>query len=519
MYKVSYLWYYYNGFKFGILLLGGRKMDKYDDLARKKEVALAGGGETNVQMQHGLNKMTARERIAFLVDGGSFVEVGAMVGGNGAGVITGYGTVNGRLIYIYSEDFTVEAGLISVRNSKKIATIMEMALRMGAPLIQIIDSAGAKLSEGLDILSGYGRIIGLNAKLSGIVPQISVIAGPCTGLSAVGAAMSDIAIIADNCGEMYVNSPNAIEEATKQHVEGSMYADAVSSVRNGSVQLSAKDDKEALNLVRNLMTYLPSNNIEFAPVDDSGAITVTTDAALDNLVNADARALVASIADEGSVIEFDMGISKAVATVLAKINGQSVGIIASDKNCNEGRLDIKTCDKIARFVKLCDSFNISLITLVDTKGFILSAEEENNGLALSASKMIYALSEASVPKVAVITGEAYGSAYVALAGKEASFDVVYAWPSAKIAITEPAKIIEVLYKDEIVSSENPKLKQKELLDRYLETEASPYRAAEEGYVDDVLAPSETSVKLFMTLDMLQSKRLVKYPKKHGNVIV
>lgn len=497
-------------------------MNKIDKLARKKELALAAGGEANVQMQHSLNKMTARERIALLLDENSFIEVGMMVSENGAGVITGYGTVNGRLVYLYSEDFTVNAGLLSIKATNKIVHIMEMALKAGVPIIQIIDSAGARFDEGMDILSGYGRIISMNAKLSGVIPQISVVAGPCTGISAISVAMSDITIIAENSGHIYINTPENIEENSRQFVDKSMYADANESTKNGAAQIAVEDDKEALNVVRKLVAYLPSNNLELAPIKNDAIVDVSIDNNIDSLVSQNKysiREVISSIMDENSILDFDINMSESVLTVMGRINGITVGIIATDKSVNDGKLDVKACEKITKFVKLCDSFNVSLISMVDTKGFVASVDEENKGLALSTAKMVYALAEANVPKISMIVGEAYGASYIALAGKETAFDINYAWPDAKIAITDPVLLVKTLYREDIVSSDTPKAVEQELISKYIEENASAYKAAEGGYLDDVIAPSEMRLRLFMTLDMLQSKRTIKYPKKHGSVLI
>jgi methylmalonyl-CoA decarboxylase subunit alpha len=497
-------------------------MGKIDELAQKKELVLAAGGEVNIQMQHNLNKMTARERIAFLLDEGSFIEIGMLTGEDGAGVITGYGTINCRLVYIYSEDYTVSAGLLSVKSSKKIVRIMEMALKMGAPLIQIIDSAGARFDEGLNILSGYGNIVSMNAKLSGVIPQIAVVAGPCTGLSAISAALSDITIIAKNSGEIYISASEDIEENSRNFVDKNMYANANKSMDNGVAQIAVEDDKAALSMAKKLIDYLPSNNLEFSQVTGGETRNIVMSNNLDNNMvgnNINVKEKISVIVDADSEIELDHNLSKSVSTVLARTNGVTVGIIANNRDVNEGRLDVKACEKITKFVKLCDCFNITLISLVDTKGFAASIEEENNGLALTAAKMIYSLSEANVPKIALVTGEAYGAAYIALASKETAFDVTYAWPSAKIAITDPATLIKVLNKDDILESETPKVTEQQLIHKYIEESASAYKAAEEGYVDDIILPSETFAKLFLTLDMLQSKRTMKYPKKHGSVLI
>lgn len=495
-------------------------MDKMEELAHKKKLSHVGGGDDAIQMQHNLNKMTARERIGCVLDEASFIELGTF--SNGKDVITGYGTIGERLVYVYSEDYTINAGLLSLEGGKKICNVMEMALKMGAPILQIIDSAGVKISSGLEMLTVYSRIISMNAKLSGVVPQIAVIAGPCTGVAAVGAAMSDITIITENNGELYVNAPVTIEEKEHRYVEISDYSKAEVGVKNGSAQLIAKDDKEALELVKRVFQYLPSNNIEFSPVsnvDFSEKIENTSLNTLIDINSYDMKEVINSISDANSVIELDTYKGEAVITSLVKINGLVTGIIASNKAINEGRLDIKACEKATRFVKLCNSFNISLVTIVDSTGFIASVEEECNGLALAASKLIYAISEATIPKVSLIVGEAYGAAYIAFASKENCFDVVYAWPGVKVALADPKAIVKVLYKEEIIASEDPKNRETNLLNNYIEEHANVYKAAEAGFIDDVIVPSETALRLYSALDMLQSKRIVKYPKKHGSTLI
>jgi acetyl-CoA carboxylase carboxyltransferase component len=503
-----------------LLIQGGESMNKLEELAHRKELSYFGGVEEKIKIQHGMNKMTARERIDFLLDEGSFIEFGALVGNSGSSVITGYGTINGRLVYLYSEDYTVDGGLIGIENSMKICNIMELAIKMGAPLIQIIDSIGAKVSEGINILSAYGRIIGLNSKLSGVVPQITVVAGPCTGIAAISAAMGDITIITENSGELYINSPKVIEEIQNKHTEKEMYSRAETASRNGSVHILAKDDEEALKVVRTLVDYLPSNNLEF-PNANSSVSTALVNKSLDEFIDMDSyeiRDVIKSIVDSGNVLELSEHISDSVVTAFVKINGIPAGIVASNKRSNEGRFDIKTCEKAARFIKLCNSFNISLVTLVDSKGFVADAVEENKGLAVAAAKLMYSLSEANVPKISLIIGECYGAGYISMASKETGFDVIYAWPAAKISIAEPESIVRVLNKEDIATSSNPNKKKAELLNSYIENNVNVYKAAENGLVDDVIVPSETTLRLYAVLDMLQSKKIVKYPKKYGSTL-
>lgn len=495
-------------------------MDNIENLLKIKEQREKGGGDEKIEAQHNLNKLTARERIETLLDSGSFIEIGSLVNKNGGGVITGYGTIEGRLVYVFSQDYTVEGGSIESSNSRKIVRIMEMALKMGAPVVQIFDSAGAKISSGLEALGAYGAIIKKNTELSGVVPQVAVVAGACTGLASISAAMSDFAIMVEASGELYINSPEKIGEKEAKYVDIDIYGGALSASKNGTAQLTAKDDKEALEVVRKLFGYMPSNNLELAPFGCSEVLS-TPDSRLDEIAkeeNYDIYEIINIIGDKESFIEINGNFAPEVLTGLMKINGLTVGVMASDKiEKNEG-ISIRVLEKLARFVKLCSCFNISLLSLVDTKGLAVSLEEERGGLALAASSFVYALAEAKVPKVSLIIGEAYGSAYLAFASKEAAFDITYAWPGAKVAAAEPEGLIKALYREQILEAENPKEKEDELIRNHKDNISNPYIAAEEGYIDDIILPSESRMRLFAVLDMLQSKREISYPKKHGSVL-
>jgi methylmalonyl-CoA decarboxylase subunit alpha len=467
-----------------------------------------------------MEKMTARERIDHLLDVESFVELGTLVGGSGAGIITGYGTIAGRLVYLYSFDHEIDGGLITPENSKKIYSLMEMALKMGAPLIQIIDSLGARISDGLNILSAYGKVISMTSKLSGVVPQIAVIAGPCTGMAAVSASMSDLTIMVENTAEFYINPPTLIEKKQGKYAP-EVYSKAEAASQNGSVHITVKNDNEAMETVKRLINYLPSNNLEFTAAKN-GVMNKLANNSIGEISSKDSyeiREVIEAISDELSVIEIGRHLTDGVITAFITINGTVSGVVASNKSINEGRLDIAACEKATRFIKLCDSFNIPIITLVDSKGFVAKVEEENAGLGVAASKLLYSLAEANVPKVALIIGEAYGAGFITMAGKETAFDISYAWPTAKISISDPINVVGLLNKQEIASSENPAETEKELISLYMEDEASAFKAAEKGLIDDIINPADTAIKLYAVLDMLQSKRVVKYPKKHGSTLI
>lgn len=467
-----------------------------------------------------MEKMTARDRINHLLDEGSFVEFGALVGGNGAGVITGYGTIGGKLVYLYSFNYEIEGGLITLENSNKIYSLMEMALKMGAPLVQIIDSVGARVSDGLDILSAYGKVVSMTAKLSGVVPQIAIIAGTCTGMAAVSASMCDLTIMVEDNGEFYINPAAIIEKNQGKHAP-EVYSKAEAASQSGGVHITVKNDGEALETVRRIISYLPSNNLEFTAINSAATNSFPKNniAEISSKDSYDIREIIKAISDEGSVIEIGKHLTEGIITAFTTINGITAGVVATNKIVNEGRLDIKACEKATRFIKLCDSFNISLVTLVDSKGFAARVEEEKAGLGVAASKLVYSLSEANVPKIALVIGEAFGAGFITMAGKETAFDISYAWQKAKIAISDPANIVRLINKQEIAASDNPAEKEKELIGLYIESEASATKAAEKGLIDDVILPEDTMAKLFAVLDMLQSKRVVKYPKKHGSTLI
>jgi len=496
-------------------------MDKVDNLIHIIKESHKGGGDSKIEMQHNLHKNTARERLQFILDEGSFIEIGALVQNNGAGVITGYGTVEGKLVYIYIQDYTVDGGAINVVNSNKICNVMDMAVKMGAPLIQVFDSVGAKLSEGLDVLTSYGRVLRKNAKLSGVVPQIAVIAGPCLGIAALSATMSDFTIMIDGSSELSISSSKKLAKEEEKYVDSKMYSSPTKCSENGSVQIVAANDVEAFKTVKKILSYIPSNNMENAPIGKKSPNLNGLNSNLDEMAKVEdvsSYEVMKSLADSDSIIELNNNWEPSIITSLAKINGITVGIIANEQKCPIS-LSIRISEKISRFVKICDCYSIPILSIVDTKGFIVSLTEEQSGLSLHISKMIYALIEATVPKVSLIIGEAYGTGYLALASKELAFDIAYAWPTAKISVTEPETLIKLLYKDEIIHAENPKIKEQEVILKYMDEVTSPYKAAQKGIIDDIIIPSETKQRIFASIDMLHSKREIKYPKKHGSTLI
>lgn len=496
-------------------------MDNIENLINFKKQNEKGGGDENIEIQHNLNKLTARERIENLLDEGTFIEIGSFVENNGGGVVTGYGTIDGRLVYVFSQDYTVDGGSISIAGSNKICRIIDMAIKMGAPIIQIFDSIGAKIENGIEVLGAYGNIIRKNTEASGVVPQIAVIAGPCTGAASVSAAMSDFTIIVKKNGELYINSPEKIISKELRYIDINEYATDFNISKNGTAQFTAGNEQEALSTVRKILTYLPSNNLETPPLGISEELSSVENRLneISKEENYDIYEVINLIFDKDSFLEVNSNFQKEVLTGFARLNGVTVGIMAIDKIEKNNGLGRESFEKLIRFVKLCSCFNIPILSFVDIKELKTDLDEEKNGLALTLSRFIYTLSDAKIPKIALIIGEAYGSNFLAFASKEVSFDITYAWPNAKICIGEPENIIKILYKEEIIASDNPKEKEKEIIKKYKEEITNPYKAAEKGYIDDIILPSESRIRLFAILDMLQSKREISYPKKYGSVLI
>lgn len=459
-----------------------------------------------------INECKGRTLINNLLDSNSFIEIGALLNGNNAGVVTGYGTVDGALVYVYANDYSVDGGVVTKKGIKKILNIMEMALKMGAPLVQIYDSCGAKLEEGLELLYSYSELIAMNSKLSGVIPQIAVVEGGAVGINALSAAISDFTIINTETGSAYVNSSSALSNQTSGFASEAVYAKGNATVENGSVQIVAENSEDVVLKIKKILSYIPHNNLEMPQMGSQNSNLLKT--SLEN-INIDAYEMITvvnNLVDTDSLVELDKDSNSKVITGLARINGLTVGIIANE----EDELNIKACDKVSKFVKLCNVFNISIVTVVDCIGFKKDLKEEKQGLALAGAKLIYAISEAVVPKVALIIGKAYGSAYVTLASRSTAFDVVYAWPTAKVALGDPSVIAKTLNSEKISASDNPKATEKEVVDSYTK-ELNILDAAYEGLVDDIVDPKESAIKLFMTLDMLQTKRVINLNKKHSTM--
>ena len=492
------------------------KLEVFDSL---KATAHLGGGNEKIEMQHNLNKLTARERILTILDEGSFVEIGALMSKNGAGVITGHGTIEGRLVFVYSHDYTVEGGTFTKAMGSKIVNLLDKAAKVGAPVVQVIDSIGGKITEGVELLGSYGQVLGKYGKLSGVVPRIAIVCGPCNGLMSILATMSDITIAVDEVSDLSVSSLSKLISEERTYVDEAMISDGKSSNKNGNAHINVATEEEAFEIVRKILSYMPSNNLELPLGSDEDYSLNVSRENLDAMVEKDDCSLeevLTSIADENSIIEINKDFATNFKTALAKINGLTVGVIL---NAGSKEIDNEGAKKASAFVRLCDSFNISILTLVDTKGAAINIEEEKNGLAKNLGRFMYSLIDTTVPKVALVIGEACGLGYEILASKEAAFDVTMAWPTAKVCLTSPETYIKGLHGSEIFENEDPREGEKKVVAKYYEEVTSPYAAAEYGIIDDVIRPSESKQRVFAVLDMLQSKREVKYPKAHGATLI
>lgn len=508
---------------------------KIKHLHEKREKAKLGGGEVRLEQQHKKGKLTARERLHFLLDEGSFEEIGMFVSHrstdfgmekekyDGDGVVTGYGTINGRLVYVYSQDFTVFGGSLSETQSEKICKIMEMAMCNGAPIIGLNDSGGARIQEGVVSLGGYADIFYRNTQASGVVPQLSAIMGPCAGGAVYSPAITDFILMVENTSYMFVTGPNVVKTVTHEEVTAEELGGASTHAsKSGVTHFACSNEIDAINHIKKLLSYMPQNCEEQAP-----AIPYEMGnehrPQLDELMpeNAaqpyDVRDIINELADEGSFLEIHKEYAENIVVGFARLAGKSVGIVANQPAFLAGVLDNHASVKSARFVRFCDSFNIPLLVLEDVPGFLPGTDQEWNGIITNGAKLLYAFCEATVPKITVITRKAYGGAYCVMNSKHIGADMNYAWPSAEIAVMGAKGAAEIIFKKEISTAENPTEKWLEKEKEYSDLFANPYRAAERGFVDEVIAPSETRSKLIKAFAMLENKVVNNPRKKHGNI--
>lgn len=509
---------------------------KIDELKLKRRAAQSGGGEDKIKAQHDKGKLFARERIELLVDEGSFEEIDAFVKHRskdfgldkvnypGDGVITGFAKINGKPIALFSQDFTILGGSLSEANAEKICKIMRTAMKIGVPVIGLNDSGGARIQEGVVSLGGYADIFLLNTLASGVIPQISVILGPCAGGAVYSPAITDFVFMVKNTSYMFVTGPNVVKTVTHEDVSFEDLGGAETHAsKSGVAHFVCENEVEALMEVRKLLDYLPQNFMdrpsEFAYDNTKGELIEKLNDIIPDNSNKpyDMREIITLLVDDGEFLEVHQHYAENILTGFAHIGGMSIGIVANQPAVLAGVLDINASVKGARFVRFCDAFNIPLLVLEDVPGFLPGTEQEWNGIIRHGAKLLYAFCEATVPKVTVITRKAYGGAYDVMNSKHIRGDFNYAWPSAEIAVMGPKGAVEIIFKREISSAENPEVKLNEKLNEYVEKFANPFIAAERGYIDDVIEPSETRVKLIQAFILLKNKVDRNPKKKHGNI--
>ncbi len=510
--------------------------NKIKELDKKIEEAHLGGGAKRIESQHKKGKLTARERLHFLLDEGSFEEIGMFVTHRsnefglerekylGDGVITGYGTVNGRLIYVFSQDFTVFGGSLSETHAEKICRIMDLAVKNGAPLIGLNDSGGARIQEGVVSLGGYADIFYRNTLASGVIPQLSAIMGPCAGGAVYSPAITDFIMMVENTSYMFVTGPNVVKTVTHEEVTSEELGGASThSTKSGVTHFSCANEIECINNIKALLSYMPQNCEDDAPMVPYESNGNEKRPALNNIIPAnpnqpyDIREVITGVIDTGSFLEVHKNFAENIVVGFARLAGRSIGIVANQPAFLAGVLDINSSVKAARFVRFCDSFNIPLLVFEDVPGFLPGTDQEWHGIITNGAKLLYAFCEATVPRVTVITRKAYGGAYDVMNSKHIGADMNYAWPSAEIAVMGAKGAAEIIFKGEIAASADPAAKLSEKEKEYILHFANPYRAAERGYVDEVIRPEDTREKLIKAFGMLKNK-VDKLPrKKHGNI--
>jgi propionyl-CoA carboxylase beta chain len=508
------------------------KINELHDRRRKIEM---GGGQKRIDAQHERGKLTARERIDLLLDPDTFVELNPFIEHRGThfgldqieapgeGVVTGFGKIHGRPVYVFAQDFTVFGGALGEMHAKKVANVMDLAAKNGAPIIGLNDSGGARIQEGVVSLDGYGHIFYRNSIYSGVIPQISVILGPCAGGAVYSPAITDFVFMVEKTSQMFITGPKVIETVTGEKISSENLGGAgVHSSISGNAHFTAPTEPEVLEEVRKLLSFLPQNNVEEPPrVDakpDEGWIEELIEVVpMEGTKVYDVKKVLALVVDDGDFFEVQKDFAKNIVIGFGRIGGQSVGLIANQPKVMAGGLDIDSSDKLSRFIRFCDCFNIPLITFEDVTGFFPGINQEHRGIIRHGAKILYAYSEATVPKITVITRKAFGGAYVALNSKAIGADLVFAWPNAEIAVMGPEGAANIIFSREINESENPEATRAQKIAEYREKFANPYVAASHGMVDDVIDPRETRKKILQALDMLKNKKESRPAKKHGNI--
>lgn len=509
---------------------------KFEALQKLKEQAKLGGGQSRIDAQHAKGKKTARERIEALLDKDSFHELDMFVTHRTTdfgmadkkflsdSVVTGWGTINQRIVYVFSQDFTVIGGTVSQVHADKICKIMDLAMQNGAPVIGLNDSGGARIQEGVDSLCGYANIFLRNTLASGVVPQISVILGPCAGGAVYSPALTDFIFMTKNTSQMFITGPDVIKAVLHEDITPEELGGAKThSSKSGVCHVVAEDETEIFELIRQLLTYLPSNNMDETPVVDTGDSPDRKDEKLNTIVPDDPskpydmKEVIKLVVDNGDFYEIQENFAQNIIIGFARLGGHSVGVVANQPLVLAGVLDIKSSIKGARFVRFCDAFNIPLVTFEDVPGFLPGVDQEQNGIIVHGAKLLYAYCEATVPKLTVITRKSYGGAYIVMSSKHIRGDFNLAWPGAEIAVMGAEGAVNIIYREEIKSAADPAAKRKELLQAYRDKFSNPYVAASRGFIDDVIEPKETRPRLIQALKMLQTKRLSNPPKKHDNL--
>ncbi len=509
---------------------------KFQELTRKNQQAELGGGTARIEAQHERGKMTARERLEFLLDEGSFVEIGKFVTHRcadfgmdqqkilGDGVVTGYGTVAGRTVYVYAQDFTVFGGSLSGAQSAKICKILDLAMKNGAPVVGINDSGGARIQEGVESLGGYAELFYRNTMASGVIPQITAIMGPSAGGAVYSPALTDFIFMVKNSSYMFLTGPDVIKTVTHEDVTMEELGGAVThSARSGVCHFASEDEKGCLLLIRELLSYLPANNVDDVPSIKADDPADRQEPKLRTLIPDNSRQaydmkeVIESVVDNHYFFEVQKDFAQNMVVGFARLKGRSVGIVANQPKVLAGCLDNNASMKSARFVRFCDAFNIPLITFVDVPGFLPGTEQEFGGIIRHGAKLLYAYAEATVPKITVITRKAYGGAYCVMSSKHLRSDINYAYPSAEIAVMGADGAVAIIHRSAIGKASDPVREKDRLVQEYTDTFATPYKAAELGFVDEVIYPEQTRVKLIQALEMLKNKRDRLPHKKHGNI--
>ena len=510
--------------------------ERIDELREKRERALLGGGQDRIDKQHDKGKMTARERVDYFLDDGTFNEFDKFRTHRtskfgmeekklpGDGVVTGYGEVDGRTVFVFAHDFTVFGGSLGEVMAQKICKVMDKAMEVGAPIIVLNDSAGARIQEGVKSLAGFADIFHRNQQASGVVPQVSSIMGPCAGGAVYSPAITDFIFMVQDTSHMFITGPDVIKTVTGEEVSFEELGGAKTHAqKTGVAHKTFKSEEEALDNIRRLLSYLPQNNVEDPPRvepwdDPARETTELTDVVPDQPQKPyDMTEVIDSVVDEGSFFEIHEGWARNIVVGFGRLDGHSVGVVANQPRSNAGTLTVDASMKGSRFIRFCDAFNIPILTFVDVPGYMPGTEQEHRGIIRHGAKLLYAYSEATVPLLTVITRKAYGGAYCVMASKHIGGDVNYAWPTSEIAVMGPQGAVNILYSSELEAADDPDARRQELIDEYREEFANPYTAADRGFVDDVIEPAETRARLVDDLTMLKTKRGDQPEKKHGNL--